>query len=139
MSKTKSQDSDVCSRSRWKPMCHCGDMAVLQRVTTVKNMGKRFWGCPNYKGGMQTGCGFFDWFYVEVGDENEQFWMHRLGVVTEGIAEAKKDIEKATMENEELGKKLMKLESEMKNIMKWKKILNLMFVMIIIVLVVMGS
>jgi len=31
------------------PMCYCGEVAVLRVAKTVKNFGKQFLGCPNYK------------------------------------------------------------------------------------------
>jgi len=31
------------------PICDCGQFVVLRITTTEKNVGKKFWGCPNYK------------------------------------------------------------------------------------------
>jgi len=31
------------------PMCYCGEVAALKVAKTVKNFGKQFLGCPNYK------------------------------------------------------------------------------------------
>jgi len=30
-------------------MCYCGEVATLRVAKTVKNFGKQFLGCPNYK------------------------------------------------------------------------------------------
>jgi len=30
-------------------MCYCGEVAALRVAKTVKNFGKQFLGCPNYK------------------------------------------------------------------------------------------
>ncbi|BAT90178.1 hypothetical protein VIGAN_06136900 [Vigna angularis var. angularis] len=45
-------------------ICHCGEVAVLRVARTVKNEGKQFWGCPNYKRTRNEefqGCNFFKW------------------------------------------------------------------------------
>jgi len=31
------------------PICHCEEIAVLRVARIVKNGGKQFWGCSNYK------------------------------------------------------------------------------------------
>ena len=30
-------------------MCYCGEKATLRTARTLKNKGKKFWGCPKYK------------------------------------------------------------------------------------------
>jgi len=30
-------------------MCYCGEKAALRTARTLKNKGKKFWGCPKYK------------------------------------------------------------------------------------------
>ncbi|WVZ23327.1 hypothetical protein V8G54_001871 [Vigna mungo] len=45
-------------------ICHCGEVVVLRVAKTVKNEGKQFWGCPNYKRTRNEelkGCNFFKW------------------------------------------------------------------------------
>ncbi|CAK8576509.1 unnamed protein product [Lathyrus sativus] len=72
--------------SVWKPLFHYGDLVVLRRAITIKNYGKHFRGCPNYKGSMQAGCGFFGWFYEDVGDEKEKFWMDIIEKLSKAVA-----------------------------------------------------
>lgn len=71
------------SNLRWKPICHCGDMDVLRKASTVTNFRIQFWGCRHYKvrtnpniflfagysdidhlsntqGATQPSCGYFD-------------------------------------------------------------------------------
>ncbi|QCD83949.1 hypothetical protein DEO72_LG2g4298 [Vigna unguiculata] len=45
------------------PTCNCGVAAVLRTIRTIKNGGRQFWGCPNFKGGSEGcyGCNFFKW------------------------------------------------------------------------------
>jgi len=31
------------------PTCNCGVAAVLRTSRTIKNGGRQFWGCPNFK------------------------------------------------------------------------------------------
>ncbi|QCD86016.1 hypothetical protein DEO72_LG3g537 [Vigna unguiculata] len=31
------------------PTCNCGVAAVLRTTITIKNGGRQFWGCPNFK------------------------------------------------------------------------------------------
>ncbi|WVZ16850.1 hypothetical protein V8G54_009832 [Vigna mungo] len=43
-------------------ICHCGESCVLRTAKTVKNRGKKFWGCPRYKVGSENGgCNYFRW------------------------------------------------------------------------------
>ncbi|KAI8524730.1 hypothetical protein RHMOL_Rhmol13G0171500 [Rhododendron molle] len=39
--------------------CRCGRRVVMQTSLTVKNPGRRFLGCINYK--KENGCNFFVW------------------------------------------------------------------------------
>ncbi|XP_027933804.1 uncharacterized protein LOC114189301 [Vigna unguiculata] len=45
-------------------MCYCGEKATLRTARTLKNKGKKFWGCPKYKSGSDQcgGCNYFKWF-----------------------------------------------------------------------------
>ncbi|KAI8555370.1 hypothetical protein RHMOL_Rhmol05G0169700 [Rhododendron molle] len=43
--------------------CRCGRRVVMQTSLTVKNPGRRFLGCINYK--KQNGCNFFVWIDPE--------------------------------------------------------------------------
>ncbi|WVY98784.1 hypothetical protein V8G54_030935 [Vigna mungo] len=36
-------------------ICHCGESCVLRTAKTVKNRGKKFWGCRRYKVGSENG------------------------------------------------------------------------------------
>jgi len=36
------------------PFCFCGEIAVLRVAKTIRNAGKQFWGCPNYKVGVDV-------------------------------------------------------------------------------------
>ncbi|QCE04335.1 hypothetical protein DEO72_LG8g2371 [Vigna unguiculata] len=52
------------------PLCFCGEIVVLRVAITVRNAGKQFWGCSNYKVGVDRsgrnelfkGCNYFKWF-----------------------------------------------------------------------------
>ncbi|KAI8553249.1 hypothetical protein RHMOL_Rhmol05G0001100 [Rhododendron molle] len=39
--------------------CECGRRAVMRPSLTVKNPGRRFLGCKNWK--KRNGCNFFEW------------------------------------------------------------------------------
>ncbi|KAB1219454.1 hypothetical protein CJ030_MR3G012250 [Morella rubra] len=43
------------------PRCKCGISTSVRRSFTPENFGRRFFGCPNYTGRENPGCGFFDW------------------------------------------------------------------------------
>ncbi|QCE03593.1 hypothetical protein DEO72_LG8g1618 [Vigna unguiculata] len=45
-------------------MCYCREKAALRTARTLKNKGKKFWGCPKYKSGSDQcgGCNYFKWF-----------------------------------------------------------------------------
>jgi len=32
-----------------RPICDCGEVAVLRTIRTLKIVGRKFWGCANYK------------------------------------------------------------------------------------------
>ncbi|BAT78656.1 hypothetical protein VIGAN_02136400 [Vigna angularis var. angularis] len=53
-----------------KPTCFYGQNAVFRIARTPKNKGKKFWGCPNFKGESEelVGCNFFQWC-IEEGNE----------------------------------------------------------------------
>ncbi|KAG2395662.1 uncharacterized protein HKW66_Vig0069620 [Vigna angularis] len=55
-----------------KPTCLCGQNAVFRIARTPKNKGKKFWGCPNFKGGSGelVGCNFFKWCIDEGNEGN---------------------------------------------------------------------
>ncbi|KAK4855592.1 hypothetical protein QYF36_008785 [Acer negundo] len=42
-------------------ICDCGLNAKLRTSTTVRNLGRRFYGCPNFVNGNVKGCGYFEW------------------------------------------------------------------------------
>ncbi|XP_052726141.1 uncharacterized protein LOC108332844 [Vigna angularis] len=55
-----------------RQICHCGEAAVLRVAKTVKNEGKQFWGCPNYKRTRNEelqGCNFFKWLNEDYVDD----------------------------------------------------------------------
>ncbi|QCE02635.1 hypothetical protein DEO72_LG8g650 [Vigna unguiculata] len=54
------------------PTCNCGVTAVLRTTRTIKNGGRQFWECPNFKGGSEGcyGCNFFKWC-IEDGDDEK--------------------------------------------------------------------
>ncbi|KAK0589843.1 hypothetical protein LWI29_019186 [Acer saccharum] len=60
---------DVSSSGSRK--CDCGLDAKLRTSTTVRNPGRKFYGCPNF-----VGCGYFEWVdssSVEVAREEVQW------------------------------------------------------------------
>ncbi|QCD98368.1 hypothetical protein DEO72_LG11g3254 [Vigna unguiculata] len=76
-----SQQQSVSSPGGWnrglgeRPMCYCGEVAVLRVAKTIRNAGKEFWGCPNFKrsGGNDVfkGCNYFKWLNEDNGDEKD--------------------------------------------------------------------
>ncbi|QCE11671.1 uncharacterized protein LOC114183299 [Vigna unguiculata] len=66
-----------------KPMCYCGQTAVLRTAKTPKNRGKQFWGCPKFKSGSQDlgGCNFFQWFIEQEIEERDMMQMEEKDVV----------------------------------------------------------
>ncbi|KAK3224989.1 hypothetical protein Dsin_004851 [Dipteronia sinensis] len=64
---------DVTSGSR---KCNCGLAAKLKTSTTVRNPGRRFYGCPNFVKGNIKRCGYFEWVdnnSIEVAREEAQW------------------------------------------------------------------
>ncbi|XP_022640181.1 uncharacterized protein LOC111242130 [Vigna radiata var. radiata] len=91
------QSSGGGSRLGAKPSCYCGSKAVFRIAKTPKNKGKRFWGCPHFKGGSEDigGCNFFKWCNEEVIDERN------VVILEERSASAR---------NDEVGGSMMKME-----------------------------
>ncbi|KAG2399937.1 uncharacterized protein HKW66_Vig0102090 [Vigna angularis] len=85
------------SRLGVKPSCFYGRPTVFRVARTLKNKGKRFWGCPNFKVGSEdfVGCNFFEWCTEEVIDS-------RNVVNLEDSS--------ASARNEEVSRSLMKME-----------------------------
>nr|VDD62535.1 unnamed protein product [Brassica oleracea] len=50
-----------------RKLCFCRLDAEIRQAWTDKNPGRRFYGCPHYKG--KNGCNYFKWFDVEAGTE----------------------------------------------------------------------
>ncbi|QCD94935.1 uncharacterized protein LOC114180910 [Vigna unguiculata] len=88
---SRAQSSSSCSHNSWlmrnqslscnsggcrglgeAPTCNCGVEVVLRTARTVKNGGREFWECPNFKGGSGAsyGCNFFKWC-IEDGDDKK--------------------------------------------------------------------
>ncbi|KAL2335261.1 hypothetical protein Fmac_016474 [Flemingia macrophylla] len=98
-STTISSKPSFGSRSHF-PSCHCGELAVLRTAMTSRNVGKKFWGCPNYKNGEdeEIGCNYFEWAANEVDgsdllisklkrkNQNMQTWnkLSKIGVLLVG-------------------------------------------------------
>ncbi|KAK1584609.1 hypothetical protein Q3G72_034429 [Acer saccharum] len=64
---------DVSSSGSRK--CDCGLDAKLRTSTTIRNPGRRFYGCPNFVNGNVKRCGYFEWVdssSVEVAREEVQ-------------------------------------------------------------------
>ncbi|XP_058778094.1 uncharacterized protein LOC131652287 [Vicia villosa] len=112
---TKSENNDYCviSRARASPICYCGDAAVIRRANTDKNFGKKFWGCINYKGSEQRGCGFFKWFNEEVVEDKCEDLMHKFEILS-------KEFEKLKSRNEDLGNAVTEIQGKLKKFQKWK-------------------
>ncbi|KAK0597528.1 hypothetical protein LWI29_026214 [Acer saccharum] len=53
-------DGEDMSSSGYRK-CDCGLDAKLRTSTTVRNPGRRFYGCPNFVNGYVKGCGYFEW------------------------------------------------------------------------------
>ncbi|XP_022632084.1 uncharacterized protein LOC111240742 [Vigna radiata var. radiata] len=106
-----------------KPTCFCGQNAVFRIARTPKNKGKKFWGCPNFKGGNDelVGCNFFEWC-LEEGNQ---------GVVEERSAIARaEEVGLMSMEESYLEKmRMASMEKTLLRLEKWFKILvGMMFV-----------
>ncbi|XP_027925592.1 uncharacterized protein LOC114182981 [Vigna unguiculata] len=57
-----------------RPICDCGQAAVLRTTRTPRNVGRKLWGCANYKRQSEGGgvcCNFFKWWYEDVDEEKE--------------------------------------------------------------------
>ncbi|WVZ07255.1 hypothetical protein V8G54_020601 [Vigna mungo] len=71
----RSNSCGSVSRVGLKPTCFCGENAVFRTARTPKNKGRRFWGCPKFKGGSEdcaSGCKFFKWCNEDVIDEGNE-------------------------------------------------------------------
>ncbi|XP_022640541.1 uncharacterized protein LOC111242288 [Vigna radiata var. radiata] len=69
------QSCGSVSRVGLKPTCFCGENAVFRIARTPKNKGRRFWGCPKFKGGSEdcaSGCNFFKWCNDDVIHEGNE-------------------------------------------------------------------
>ncbi|XP_058782826.1 uncharacterized protein LOC131657445 [Vicia villosa] len=117
---------------RWKPKCGCGDMATLRRASTVTNYGRQFWGCRNYKGSTQPGCGYFQWFYDDAEDEKDHFMRNQKS----RLEKLEHDIDAVKMEVECLKKKITELQNQSKKSMKIEKIWRSLFCLLLVVVVV---
>ncbi|QCE11149.1 hypothetical protein DEO72_LG10g2382 [Vigna unguiculata] len=61
----------VVRRFDLTPVCYCGEKAITRIAITAKNRGRKFWGCPKFKGGSEefVGCNFFSWCSENVLEE----------------------------------------------------------------------
>ncbi|XP_014511758.1 uncharacterized protein LOC106770464 [Vigna radiata var. radiata] len=104
-------------------ICHCGESCVLRTAKTVKNRGKKFWGCPRYKvGGENGGCNYFRWC-TDWGIEE---------TVSCEVLEANVEIER--------DKRIASVQRALMGVQNWLKILvRVVFVMnIVIIAMLMG-
>ncbi|KAL4376858.1 hypothetical protein GQ457_02G030250 [Hibiscus cannabinus] len=47
--------------SKMNHVCYCGVRSKLTTSWTYENLGRRFWGCGNYRNRVK-GCKFFSWY-----------------------------------------------------------------------------
>ncbi|KAG2384731.1 uncharacterized protein HKW66_Vig0118230 [Vigna angularis] len=90
------QSSATGSKLGVKPTCVCGQNAVFRIAITPENKGKRFWGCPNFKGGS-----------FDVIDEGVCF------LLPQGGSLLPQEERSASARNEEVGGSLMKMEQSL--------------------------
>ncbi|XP_058748378.1 uncharacterized protein LOC131628747 [Vicia villosa] len=116
----------------WKPVCHCGDKAILRRATTAKSFGKHFWGCPHYKGQGQPGCGFFEWFYEESEDTKGKYLMSRLEKLDKKFEELQMDVNKIKLSSEEIRKEIYENRRQLNKMIKLEKFWIMMLFIVFI-------
>ncbi|KAG5541348.1 hypothetical protein RHGRI_021249 [Rhododendron griersonianum] len=86
--------------------CNCGRKAVMRPSLTVKNPGRRFLGCVNYK--KDNGCNFFVWVDPETCERGLEY----AKIMQAKKEELERQIEGLKMMNNELGRGMQKLEKE---------------------------
>ena len=96
-SNTGWEEHDLINRVR--VVCECGDICGLWTSWTETNPGRRFIGCPNYRG--RNKCNFFHWWDP---DRNVELYKGK-------IVELKNEV----VQNR---RQMMKLDEEMKMLKK---------------------
>ncbi|KAI8532787.1 hypothetical protein RHMOL_Rhmol11G0241600 [Rhododendron molle] len=86
--------------------CGCGRKAVMRTSLTVKNPGRRFLGCLNYK--KKNGCNFFVWLDPQTCERGLEY----AKIMQAKKEELERQIEDLKMMNNELGRGIQKLEKE---------------------------
>ena len=84
-------------------LCFCGSKALLRTVHTENNIGRRFYGCPNYKSNIQ--CDFFKWFDPPISPRENEFgivMLRRLMEMQLRKDELERIAEDLRLKNEEL-------------------------------------
>ncbi|KAG2407427.1 uncharacterized protein HKW66_Vig0022490 [Vigna angularis] len=125
------------------PRCLCGHSAVFRIARTPKNKGKKFWGCPNFKGGSGelVGCNFFKWC---IDEGNEAKW---LNVEERTDSERNEELGVMSMEDSVLQMeetycpkiKLGCIEKSLVKLDKWFKLLvGMIFVIFVLNVIVLA-
>ncbi|XP_058217634.1 uncharacterized protein At4g04775-like [Rhododendron vialii] len=85
--------------------CECGRRAVMRPSLTVKNPGRRFLGCINYK--KRNGCNFFEWVDPETCPRGLEY-----AKIMQAKKELERQVEKLKMINEGLETRNLMVEEE---------------------------
>ncbi|KAH7859841.1 hypothetical protein Vadar_006103 [Vaccinium darrowii] len=83
------------------PICRCRRRVVIRRSLTVKNPGRRFLGCVNFK--KENGCNFFEWVDEETCPS---------GLEYAKIMQAKKEALEREVEDLTIAKQMVEQENE---------------------------
>ncbi|KAG2380263.1 uncharacterized protein HKW66_Vig0170420 [Vigna angularis] len=138
------QSCGSVSRLGVKPTCFCGQNAVFHIVRTPKNKGKRFWGCPKFKGGSEdcsSGCNLFQSCSEDVIHEGNVVTVEESGRNKE-VGGSLMKMEQMLMKMEERDVEKLKIACLQKSVVsleKWLKVLTGMVVIICVCNVIVIS
>ncbi|XP_058216848.1 uncharacterized protein LOC131327728 [Rhododendron vialii] len=106
MSTSSSYTNNYIQQHNGDERCDCGRKAVMRPSLTVKNPGRRFLGCVNYK--QKNGCKFFVWVDPPTCERGLEY----AKIMQAKKEELERQIEDFKMMNNELGRGMHKLEQE---------------------------
>ncbi|XP_058742869.1 uncharacterized protein LOC131615726 [Vicia villosa] len=131
---SNTKNDGFAANLRWRPVCGCGEIALLRRASTSTNFGKQFWGCRNYKGSTQTGCGYFQWFFDDVMDEKDQYMKmqnSRMEKIQIELDAAKMELVTLKATNDRLKQKTRELKKMLNSEKNWKRLFCVILVLVI--------
>ncbi|XP_058742677.1 uncharacterized protein LOC131615216 [Vicia villosa] len=115
-------------------VCHCGAKATLRKSKTTKSFGRQFWGCPNFKGPVNPGCGFFEWYLEEAEDKDGHCMQHMVEKLGNKFEDLQMDVVKVRLSIEEIRKETDQIQRQLKKMMKLEKCCSLMIVIMLLVM-----